>query len=77
MTPNTRLIAAVSVLALLATVVLLREGRSVLIPIVLSVLVSYALEPIVTWLERRSIPRLAGASLVMILLTAGVGSVIY
>jgi predicted PurR-regulated permease PerM len=74
---NTRLIAAVSVLALLAAVILLREGRSVLIPIVLSVLASYALEPIVSWLERRSIPRLVGASLVMIMLTAGLGSVVY
>ena len=78
MITNTRLVvASLSVLALCAAVVLLREGRSVLIPIVLSVLVSYALEPVVSWLERRSIPRLAGATLVMIMLTVGVGSAVY
>ncbi|HYN06992.1 MAG TPA: hypothetical protein VES67_06355 [Vicinamibacterales bacterium] len=43
MTTDNRLVAA---LALLAAVVLLYEGRSVLIPIVLSVLVSYALDPV-------------------------------
>jgi predicted PurR-regulated permease PerM len=76
-TTNTRLVAALSVLALFAAVFLLREGRSVFIPIVLSVLASYALDPVVSWLERRSVPRLAGATLVMIILTGGVGSAVY
>jgi predicted PurR-regulated permease PerM len=74
---TTPLAAALSILALFAAVVLLREGRSVLIPIVLSVLVSYALEPVVSWLERRSVPRLVGATLVMVMLTAGVASAVY
>ena len=62
MTTSPRLVAALTILALLAVVVLLREGRSVLIPIVLSVLASYALEPAVSWLQRRSVPRLAGTT---------------
>ena len=71
MTANPRLVAALSVLALFAAVVLLREGRSVLIPIVMSVLASYALEPIVSRLEHWSVPRLAGTTIVMLAL-AGV-----
>jgi predicted PurR-regulated permease PerM len=67
-TTSPRLVAALTILALLALVVLLREGRSVLIPIVLSVLVSYALEPAVSWLQRRSVPRLAGTTVVMVAL---------
>ena len=68
MTTNPRLVAALTILALFAIVVLLREGRSVLIPIVLSVLASYALEPAVSWLQRRSVPRLAGTTVVMVAL---------
>ena len=77
MTIDSRLVVALSVVALLAGVVLLYEGRSVLIPIVLSVLVSYALDPVVSWLERRSVPRLAGTTLVMLLLTGGIMAVVY
>lgn len=65
-TTNARLVAALSILALLAAVVLLREGRHFLIPIVLSVLASYALEPIVSWLQQWSVPRLAGTTIVML-----------
>ena len=74
---DSRLVVALSVVALLAGVVLLYEGRSVLIPIVLSVLVSYALDPVVSWLERRSVPRLVGTTLVMLLLTGGITAVVY
>lgn len=59
-------VAAVSVLAVLAFIVMLRGGRSVLIPLVLSILMSYALSPVVAWLERWHLPRLLAVSLVMI-----------
>jgi predicted PurR-regulated permease PerM len=76
-TLTNRLVAALSVLALLAAVVLLYAGRSVLIPIVLSVLVSYALDPVVSWLERWFVPRLIGTTLVMLLLSGGIAAAIY
>jgi predicted PurR-regulated permease PerM len=76
-TLSNRVVAALSVVALLAAVVLLYVGRTVLIPIVLSALVSYALDPVVSWLERRFVPRLLGTTLVMLLLSGGLVAAIY
>jgi predicted PurR-regulated permease PerM len=59
---------ALWVLAVLATVFFLRTARTLLIPIALGVLISYALEPVVTWLARHRVPRIAGASLVMLVI---------
>jgi predicted PurR-regulated permease PerM len=58
--------AAVWILALVALVFLLRAARQLLIPIALGVLISYILEPVVAWLERRRVPRVAGATLLML-----------
>ena len=55
-------------LAIVATLFLLREATQLLIPIVLAVLISYMLEPIVAWLARHRLPRLAGTSAVLITL---------
>jgi predicted PurR-regulated permease PerM len=76
-TTNTRFAAALSVLAFFAAVVLLHEGRSVFIPLVLSVLASYALEPIVARLQRWSIPRPAGTTLVMLALAGVIAAGVY
>jgi predicted PurR-regulated permease PerM len=65
--------AAVWILALIALIFLLRAARQLLIPIALGILISYILEPIVAWLERRRIPRVAGATLVMLALAALAG----
>ncbi|MGH2400482.1 MAG: AI-2E family transporter, partial [bacterium] len=43
-----------------------RAAKSLLIPIALAVLISYALEPAVAWLERHRLPRLAGSALVLL-----------
>jgi predicted PurR-regulated permease PerM len=65
---------AVWVLAIVATIWFLREARGLLIPIALGVLISYALEPIVIFLERRGITRVFGAGLIMlVILTTGAG----
>jgi predicted PurR-regulated permease PerM len=64
---------AVWVLAVLATLFFLREAKSLLIPIALAVLISYALEPVVAWLERRRVPRLAAAAAVLFVIL-GVGA---
>lgn len=54
--------------AVVAVVFFLRAARQLLIPIALAVLISYALEPVVSWLARHRLPRIAGSSLVMLVL---------
>jgi predicted PurR-regulated permease PerM len=63
---GTRAEWAIWTLAVLATVFFLRAASVLLIPIVIGLLLSYALEPVVAWLERHRVPRLAGASLVLL-----------
>lgn len=64
---------AVWIVATVALLYLLRSASQLLIPIVLAVLVSYALEPVVAWLERNRVPRLAGTSVVLLILLGGLG----
>lgn len=64
--------ASLVVLACLALIFTLHWASAVLIPVTLGLTFSYALTPIVDWLERQHIPRAAGAALLM---TAIVGSV--
>ena len=68
---------ALWILAVIATLFFLRAASQLLIPIALGVLLSYALEPVVAWLERHRVPRLAGASLVMLVLLGLCGWGIY
>jgi predicted PurR-regulated permease PerM len=58
--------AALWIIAVVLVVYFLRSAQTLLIPIALAVLISYALAPLVTWLERHRIPRLAGAAVVLI-----------
>ena len=62
---------------MVAVLFFLRAAKSLLIPIALAVLISYALAPVVSWLERHQIPRLAGASLLMFLILTVLGSGVY
>jgi predicted PurR-regulated permease PerM len=64
-------------LAVIAIVFFLRAASQLLIPIALGVILSYALEPVVAWLERHRVPRLAGASLVMLVLLGLCGWGVY
>jgi len=66
-----------AILAAIGLIFLLRSERAVLIPIVLSVLISYALEPIVRWLVLRRLPRLAAAILVMTAMLATIAILAY
>lgn len=63
---------ALLVIAVAAGVGLLYWAREVFIPVVLSVLISYALEPIVTLLMRMHLPRILSAAIVILLFTGGV-----
>jgi predicted PurR-regulated permease PerM len=60
------------ILATLAIVWFLRASRTLLIPIALAVLISYALEPAVTWLERRHTHRMLGSAAVLLVLLGGI-----
>lgn len=69
--------AALTVLAVLAIVVMLQYAQAVLIPVVIGLLVSYALDPLVSALARRHIARPLGAAVVLIALVGGAGYLIY
>jgi len=67
--------AAVIVIAVLAVLFAMREAREFLIPLVLSILLAYALEPLVHTLVRRArLPRAISATLVM---AALVGALVF
>ncbi len=66
--------AAITLLAVIASVLVLQYAQSVFIPLILGLLISYALDPIVTRLEKWRIKRIFGAALVLLLLVGG-GSV--
>jgi predicted PurR-regulated permease PerM len=68
---------ALWIVAVVAVVFLLRSAKSLFIPIALAVLISCALAPIANRLERWGLPRLAAASLVMLLVLAALGSAAY
>jgi predicted PurR-regulated permease PerM len=68
---------AVWTIAIVAIVFLLRAASQLLIPIVLAVLISYALEPVVAWMARHRLPRLAGASLLLAALLGVCGWGVY
>lgn len=69
--------AALTVMAGLAIVLALQYAQAVVIPIVLALLISYAVEPVVTWMARRHVPRPLGAALVLIALTVSGGWMLY
>ncbi len=56
---------ALWVLATIVTLFFLRAASQLLIPIVLAVLISYVLEPVVSWLARHHVHRIAGTTLVL------------
>jgi predicted PurR-regulated permease PerM len=67
-------VASVAVLAVIGILLFLQFAQEFFIPLVLGVLISYTLDPIVSWLQRRSIPRALGA---IVVLAALVGSVVF
>src|SRR5688500_10768021 len=62
---------ALTVLAVAAGMYLLHWAQEAFIPIVLSILISYALEPTVSLITRAHVPRIIAAGLV-VLMTGGV-----
>jgi predicted PurR-regulated permease PerM len=64
---------ALTVLAFLGLLFLLRFAQEFFIPCVLAVLIAYALEPIVSGVARVGIPRALAAAIVFAALLAGIG----
>lgn len=62
---------ALAIPATVAFVFALQWGQNFFIPLVFSILISYTLTPVVAWLECIKIPRVIGASLVLITLLCG------
>jgi predicted PurR-regulated permease PerM len=69
--------AALTILVVLALIVVLQYAQAVVIPVVLGVLLSYALEPIVAVVMRARVPRPLAAGLVVLTLMAAGGVLLY
>ncbi len=67
----------VALLAVLASIWMLHWAREVCIPLMLGVLISYALSPVVNRLQHWRIPRAVGAAVLLLGILGGVGSLAY
>lgn len=61
------------VLATLASVFMLRWASAVFIPVLVGLLFSYALSPVVNWLQLWRIPRALSAAILILLILSGIG----
>lgn len=66
--------ASLVILAIIATVYFINWAQAVLLPLVVSVLISYALDPLVSTLDRLRLPRALSAALVMIALLSAIAA---
>jgi predicted PurR-regulated permease PerM len=68
---------SLAVLAGIGILLFLRFAQEVFIPLFFGVLISYALDPIVSWLQRWWIPRVLGAGVLLAVLVGGAGFGVY
>ena len=68
---------ALTLLSILAVIAMLWWAQGVFIPLMLGVLASYALSPIVNFLEELHVPRVFGAALLLIGMVGGLGTMVY
>ena len=68
---------ALAVLAVLAVLFMLHWARDVFIPLMIAVMLSYALSPLVERLYRLRIPRAFGAALLLLGMAGGCGYAVY
>lgn len=71
--PTPSLRGGVYVVAALLALYALHFAREVFIPLALGILISFALSPVVTWLEHRHVPRGLGAALLLLLIAGLIG----
>lgn len=74
---KSRMNLQLSVLAIIALVAALYLARAFFVPLLIGILASYALRPLVEWLQSHYVPRPAGAALVLLLLAGGLSWVGY
>lgn len=68
---------SLAVLAVLASVYTLHWAGAVFIPVMVGILSSYALSPLVDWLQVRRVPRALSAAVLLVGLIGGVGASAY
>ena len=68
---------ALSVLAVLGLIFLLKHAQDLFIPTFLAILIAYALDPVVTWVTWLRIPRVVAATIVVLGLLVGLGFGVY
>ena len=64
---------ALVIIAVIAAAFALQWAKAVFIPLLLGVMISYALTPVVDWFERWRLPRAAGAGLLLAAIVASLG----
>src|SRR3989442_12545390 len=69
--------AALTVVAVLAIVMVLKMAQAMIIPIVLGVLISYALDPMVIWMTRLRLARPLAAAILLAALVGGGCALLY
>ena len=69
--------ASLGVIAVLACLVVLKWAAAVIIPLMLGLMISYALTPLVDLLERWRLPRSIGAAVLLAGIVGGIGSAAY
>lgn len=65
------------VLAALGLLFVLHWAKAVFIPVMLSVLFSYAFSPVVNWLELRRVPRWLGSAVLLLSILGAIGTTAY
>ncbi|MBG6077829.1 AI-2E family transporter [Polaromonas sp. CG_9.11] len=65
------------ILAIMASLFVLQWARVVLIPIMLSVLLSYAFSPLINWMETRRVPRWLSSAVLLLGILGAMGSGAY
>ena len=68
---------SLKILAVLAVIYVLHWGQSVFIPVVVGVMINYALSPLVNLMQKWHIPRALGAAILMFGIIGGVGATAY
>ena len=68
---------SLAVIAVLAGLFVLHWAKAVFIPFMLSLVFSYALSPVVNWLENRRVPRAAGSGVLLLALMGAMGTTAY
>src|SRR5262247_3334743 len=69
--------ASLTVLAVGGGLLIIQYAQSVLIPIVLGILISYAFSPLVGWLTRHAVPPPLAAGTAVLLIVATLGTGVY